>query len=246
MSVDPKFFAASEAAEGWTVLLADFAYWAERGNWKCAYAKLFQLRWEIEKHRPALESALDKLAAVGIVIRHQHGVHRRRVYNSAHEATLEIAGEAVDVLIYESGLGNEKLPDDWQGIAEQQLARLWERFVVSEAELSAGIRRERAKLMQDSQAKPEGKNRSAKEPPDCESLSTKEFIVLRVLQKESPCRVLLPDLAAKAEIAQKTCGKIINSLIERGLADRPTERKGAGITPAGQALLVTASPLKAP
>ena len=79
----------------------------------------------------------------------------------------------------------------------------------------------------------------------CESLSTNEYTVLRALQKESPCRVLLPDLAAKTDIARKTCGKIINSLIERGLADRPTERKGAGITPTGQALLV-APPAKGP
>jgi hypothetical protein len=80
------------------------------------------------------------------------------------------------------------------------------------------------------------------------SLGPNEFTVLQVLARESPCRVLLADLAAKAEIAQKTCGKIVNALIKRRppLAERESERTGATITPAGEELLKAEKPAKSP
>ena len=106
--------------------------------------------------------------------------------------------------------------------------------------IRAGLIRERAKLLGESKLTAE----AAPDQPSG-SLSSKDD-VLKILQKEHPCRLVLPDLVAKAEIARKTCVQIVNSLIERRLAERQSERTGVAITPAGQALLRDPGPPKGP
>ena len=68
-----------------------------------------------------------------------------------------------------------------------------------------------------------------------EALTDNEYTVLRQLRDKRPRLVLLEDLAADTGIAVKACGQIVRSLIARGLAERPNERKGATITLAGEA-----------
>jgi hypothetical protein len=71
-----------------------------------------------------------------------------------------------------------------------------------------------------------------------ESITDDEFTVLRALNKATPRLVDVLDLSTSTRIGPKTCGKILNSLIERGYAERPRgKRKGATITSRGKALL---------
>jgi hypothetical protein len=61
--------------------------------------------------------------------------------------------------------------------------------------------------------------------------------VLRALRDQSPRLVLLDDLAADTGIARKACGRVVAALVARGLAERPSPRRGATITDAGARLL---------
>jgi DNA-binding MarR family transcriptional regulator len=81
---------------------------------------------------------------------------------------------------------------------------------------------------------------TTKAEPSLGSLNDNEYTVLRALRAKKPRQVLIPDLAADTGIGEKTCKQIINSLIRRGLVDRPTKRGGATITPAGEAILAAA------
>jgi hypothetical protein len=77
--------------------------------------------------------------------------------------------------------------------------------------------------------------------PSRESLNDNEYSILRELRDKHPCRILVVDLATATKIGAKVCKKIVSSLIKRGLAERPTKRGGATITPAGEALLDAAN-----
>jgi DNA-binding MarR family transcriptional regulator len=74
-----------------------------------------------------------------------------------------------------------------------------------------------------------------------ESLSDNEYTVLRALRDRLPLRFQLPDLAAATRIGRPACGRIVASLIGRGLAERRSPRTGATITPSGEALLAQAA-----
>src|SRR5262249_55279514 len=78
------------------------------------------------------------------------------------------------------------------------------------------------------------------------SLTDNEHTVLRALRAKRPRLVLLPDLAADTSIDRKVCGEVVTSLIQRGLAERPSPRKGATITPAGEELLQEADAPRRP
>jgi hypothetical protein len=80
--------------------------------------------------------------------------------------------------------------------------------------------------------------RFAPEPPD--SLSDNEYTILRALRDKEPRSLFIADLAAETGIGETACKNIVNMLIGRKLAHRPTHRGGAIITPKGKALLATA------
>jgi hypothetical protein len=76
------------------------------------------------------------------------------------------------------------------------------------------------------------------------SLSDDEYTILLALRDKRPLRMLLEDLAADTSIGRKTCGKAVNSLIERGLVERRSQRSGATITSAGDAIVASANSVR--
>jgi predicted transcriptional regulator len=68
-------------------------------------------------------------------------------------------------------------------------------------------------------------------------LTDNERTILRALRNRWPGTMFVTDIAAETSIGEKTCGKIVVALIERGLAYRASERSGVTITPAGKELL---------
>jgi hypothetical protein len=77
--------------------------------------------------------------------------------------------------------------------------------------------------------------------PPTETLDDNQYTVLRALRDMRPRQVLLVELATETKIGGKTCGKVVKSLIDRGLAERPSERKGVTITQSGIRLLDAAA-----
>jgi len=71
-------------------------------------------------------------------------------------------------------------------------------------------------------------------------LTDNEYTVLRALRDAQPRRLFLVELGDNTAITRKTCGKLLASLTERGLADYDSKRRrGATITQQGKALLST-------
>lgn len=81
-------------------------------------------------------------------------------------------------------------------------------------------------------------------PPEVRrvSLADDEYTVLRALRDSHPRRLLVVEVAAATRIGEKSCKRVINDLIDRGLAERPSARKGATITAAGEAILAQSEP----
>jgi hypothetical protein len=112
--------------------------------------------------------------------------------------------------------------------------------VMAEIELEltkARHHREQAKLLGPAALEPEAVSGEQSVDQPRESLTDNEYTVLRALRDKHSRRVLLPELVADTGIARKACGQVVASLIERGLAERRSERTGATITPAGERLL---------
>ena len=72
------------------------------------------------------------------------------------------------------------------------------------------------------------------------SLSDSEYKVLQALREAAPRQLLFADLAAVADISEKTCGKIVRRLVFRDLALRPSARAGVTITDSGRKVLSSA------
>jgi hypothetical protein len=77
------------------------------------------------------------------------------------------------------------------------------------------------------------------------ALTDNEYTILRRLRETHPVRQLIVDLALDCVIGRKKCGELCAQLAQRGLVDyagqkragQKQERRGAAITPEGEALL---------
>lgn len=155
-SVD-AFRAASEAVERWCGLLIEVGYWAERAESPddevsredaagVAFVKLYQLRWELDRHGPAIDAEADRLAHAHTpdpVIRHYAPSGELVSYDSAHRAVADVARQIVFVLLDCAGLGRGEPPDDWRERTADQLARHWQSFGLDCSLLRVCVRRER-------------------------------------------------------------------------------------------------------
>lgn len=179
------------------------------------------------------DDALDALRAIAVLVK----VGAREVVEAKRDDLARVAD------------GNY----GWHASAHEATAQMWvlvsllinqidyrvspdllEQLHIDTGQLRAGIVRERARLQ------------VAPPPPSNQQpLTTKEWSVLQTLAKEYPLAVLLVDLAAKTGIERKTIGKLLQSLIDSGFAERKSPRGGAAITPAGRELL-RGSPLTPP
>jgi hypothetical protein len=72
------------------------------------------------------------------------------------------------------------------------------------------------------------------------AVADNEYLILRALRDKHPRLVLLADLAADTGLTLKTCSRVVRTLRDRGLVQRPSQRKGATISLAGEALLAAA------
>src|SRR5687768_12015448 len=97
MSLDARFWLASESAEEWVGLLSEFRFWAERaenpdplvlGNPTdaalVAWAKLVELCYDVYCQGPAIDAAAGRLEAVAEEPVVHHGMLGSRTYRSAH------------------------------------------------------------------------------------------------------------------------------------------------------------------
>jgi DNA-binding MarR family transcriptional regulator len=78
------------------------------------------------------------------------------------------------------------------------------------------------------------------------SLTMNEDTILRELRRQAPRRVDIADLMTATDIGNYSCKRIVQSLIKRGLAERPTPRGGATITLIGRAVLAAVDAPRGP
>jgi hypothetical protein len=164
------------------------------------------------------------------------GVYPHR-WSSAHEAAAGMAGIVLNLLVAPVAAFKDDAARQ-RAAAERALKRCWRALAVTPdevADLQERIRRERAKVLRAA-----GGPAAPAIQSSHDSLSDNDETVLRALRHQHPRRVSVVDLAVATRIGDKTVKEVLRSLIARGLADRPSPRKGAAITDAGVELLTAA------
>jgi DNA-binding MarR family transcriptional regulator len=227
----------------------------------------YNLHDSYSQHAEVLDQARDLLATLSdSPVKWEHGrglsgVARvpaavyPHIWSSAHEAAAGIARLTLELLAWPVMVITD--PSEQWALAKQLLERCWKALTMTLDEkesLCERIRRERAKLFAQNSPPLAGQPREQARPDaedDSEdslrlSLTDNEYTVLRALRDKLPCRILLEDLSADTGIDRKVCGSVITSLIRSGLAERPSPRKGATITPAGKKLLEIADAPRRP
>jgi hypothetical protein len=168
MSPDPKFLAASKAAESWLNTVAVVAHLAQGGNVDLAYRLLMPTKDrsirrnvldDYQEHIEVLDQSRDQLAAQSespVTWAHGRGwsgIARvpaavyPHVWCSAHEAAAGIAQLALAMLVWP--LEEITDPAEQRVLARHLLADRWKALVIPLEEVAAlqeRIRRERAKL----------------------------------------------------------------------------------------------------
>ncbi|QDT39233.1 hypothetical protein [Stratiformator vulcanicus] len=144
------FREASEAAEQWTLLLADIRCCAERGDVGAAFGLMYQLRSELtDERRTAIEGHYKRLAAVADSVITHHGYLGSRSFPSAHAAMLEIACVAVTVLLGPLSVDEQADAFDEADFINRGRRLLAERsaaYLIDAGRMQASLQRERAKL----------------------------------------------------------------------------------------------------
>lgn len=187
MALDPKFDAASEAAESWPNTVAMIAHLGPSGAVDPAYELLlpnpahevrYYLQDDFREHADVLDRMNAHLAAVSDgPVKWEHGrglsaivfVPRAtlpHVWSSAHEAAKGIAGLTIDLLA--RPLEGITDPAEQWSLAKEILANRSEAIAISNDEVATWqerIRRERVMVNIQSPSEIEGQAPSAERPP---------------------------------------------------------------------------------